>query len=138
MSERVHNFRDLRVWQRSMDLGEEIYRLTWTFPDRERYGLASQIQRAIVSVSSNIAEGHSRGHTNDYIRFLSIARGSAGEVSTQLELAARLGYIQQGRTRTVLLQLEDLARQITALRTSIESRLDKPKRLAEDDPPPYA
>jgi four helix bundle protein len=121
-----------------MDLGEEIYRLTWTFPDRERFGLSSQIQREVVSVPSNIAEGHSRGHTNDYIRFLSIARGSAGEVSTQLEFAGRLGYIQQNRMRTVLLQLDDLARQITALRTSIESRLEKPKRLAEEEPPPYA
>lgn len=137
MSESVRNFRDLRVWQLSMDLGEEIYRLTWTFPDRERFGLASQIQRALVSVPSNIAEGHARGHSNDYIRFLSIARGSAGEVGTQLEFAERLGYIQKERTQQLVARIDDLTRQITALRSSIEARLDKPKRLAEDDPPPY-
>ncbi|MCA9858554.1 MAG: four helix bundle protein [Thermomicrobiales bacterium] len=138
MSERVRNFRDLRVWQNSMDLSEEIYRLTWSFPERERFSLASQLQRAVVSIPSNIAEGHARGHSNDYVRFLSIARGSAGEVSTQLDLATRLGYVQQNRSRQLIAQIEDLTRQITALRTSIESRIDKPKRLAEPDPPPYA
>lgn len=138
MTVAVRNFRDLRVWQLSMELGEEIYRLTWTFPDKERFGLASQIQRGIVSVPSNIAEGHARGHSNDYVRFLSIARGSAGEVSTQLEFAERLGYISADHSKHLIARIEDLNRQITALRSSIEARLEKPKRISEDEPPAYA
>ena len=120
VSSKIQNFTDLRVWQAAMDLAEVVYRLTWTFPRQEQYGLSSQLQRCVVSVPSNIAEGHARNQTGDYLRFLAIARGSAAEVKTQILLAVRLGYLDQGRGQEVVKRVEELLKQITALRTSIQ------------------
>ncbi len=72
----VKSYRDLRVWQAGMDLAERVYRLTEAFPRHETYGLAGQVQRAAVSVPSNIAEGHAREHTREYLHHLSMAQGS--------------------------------------------------------------
>jgi hypothetical protein len=75
MSEKVGGFQDLDVWRRGMSLAETIYRLTATFPRHEQYGLSSQLQRAVISVPSNIAEGNARDSTKEYIQFVAIARG---------------------------------------------------------------
>jgi carbamoyl-phosphate synthase large subunit len=83
----VAHFRDLEVWQVSMALAKAVYALTARFPREERYGLSSQLQRAAVSIPSNIAEGHARATTRDYARFVSIALGSVAELETQLLLA---------------------------------------------------
>ena len=88
----LQTYRDLEAWKAAMDLVESIYTLTRQFPDEERYGLTSQIRRAAVSIPSNIAEGYGRVHRGDYVRFLSIARGSLCEVETQMLLSIRLGY----------------------------------------------
>jgi four helix bundle protein len=77
-----------------MELVEIIYRLTQNFPKHEIYGLTSQIQRAAVSVPSNIAEGHTREHTKEFLHHLSIAQASLAELETQLEIAARLNYLE--------------------------------------------
>ena len=87
----IRDFPDLEVWQDAMEICERIYRLTWTFPRQETYGLASQFQRASVSIPSNIAEGRMRGSLRDYAHYVAIARGSLAEVRTQLILAQRLG-----------------------------------------------
>lgn len=84
---KLNSFRDLRVWQLSMELVEIIYRLTQNFPKYEIYGLTSQIQRAAVSVPSNIAEGHTREHTKEFLHHLSIAQASLAELETQLEIS---------------------------------------------------
>ena len=86
------NFRDLKVWQLGMQLAEEVYHLSHQFPKHETYGLASQIQRAAVSVPANIAEGHAIGSTKDFARFLGIAQGSLAELETHLMLAERMKY----------------------------------------------
>ena len=117
---KVTNFTDLRVWQASMDLAERVYRLTWHFPRQEQYGLSSQLQRSVVSVASNIAEGHARNQSGDFLRFLAIARGSAAEVKTQIMLAQRLDYIDPITGTELLAQIDMILRQLTALRTSIE------------------
>ena len=83
----------LEVWQEAMQLVEMVYVATATFPAEERFGLTAQIRRSAVSVPSNIAEGAARRSTPEYLRFLSIARGSLSEMSTQLQIAARLGYV---------------------------------------------
>ncbi|PXV59204.1 four helix bundle protein [Dyella jiangningensis] len=83
---------DLTVWQRAMVLVEQVYACSSTFPDSERFGLTAQMRRAAISVPSNIAEGAARRSTPEYLRFLSIARGSLSELDTQLQIAARLGY----------------------------------------------
>jgi len=90
---KLKSFRDLRVWQLAMELVEITYRLTKNFPKNEMYGLTSQIQRAAVSVPSNIAEGHTREHTREFLHHLSIAQASLAELETQLEIGARLKYL---------------------------------------------
>ena len=88
----MRKHQELRAWQLSMQLVEDIYKITKDFPSDERFGLTDQIRRAAVSVPSNIAEGAARGSDKDFLRFLYIARGSHSEVNTQLEIASRLGY----------------------------------------------
>lgn len=121
---RVASYRDLRVWQEGMNLVETIYRLTMAFPKHEIYGLAGQLQRAAISVPANIAEGHTREHTKEYYRHISIARSSLAEVETQLEIAQRLGYIGPDAFRQVLEDTTALGRQLTALRDSLQRRLN--------------
>jgi len=84
----------LDVWRDSMALVETVYRLSRTFPDTERFGLTSQVRRCAVSIPSNIAEGAARRSTAEYLRFLSIARGSLSELDTQIQIAIRLGYVE--------------------------------------------
>ncbi|MCY0966354.1 four helix bundle protein [Parathalassolituus penaei] len=85
-------YQNLVVWQRSMSLVEDIYIVTATFPEHEKFGLISQMRRAAVSIPSNIAEGSGRGSDRDFRRFLLLARGSLTELDTQLILAERLGF----------------------------------------------
>jgi len=80
----IKNYRDLRVWQSGMDLVVMVYELSDKFPAKEMYGLTSQIRRAAVSVPSNIAEGHTRESTQEYLHHLSIAQASLAEVETQI------------------------------------------------------
>jgi four helix bundle protein len=90
----VKSHKDLKVWQESMDLVIQIYKLAENFPKHEVYGLSSQIRRAAVSIPSNIAEGAGRKGENEFTRFLYIALGSLSELETQLEISHRLGYIK--------------------------------------------
>jgi len=115
----IRNFRDLRVWQMGIDLVQGVYELTETFPAHERYGLASQLQRAAVSVPSNIAEGHTRHHLKEYLNHLSIAQASLAELDTQLEIAIRLDYISPDKSADIREHLDSLGKQLRALRRSL-------------------
>ena len=115
----MHGFRDLRVWQDAMALTEDVYRLSAEFPRHETFGLSSQLQRAAVSVAANIAEGKSRDHLGDYLRFVSIARGSLGEVETYLELAARLHYVESEAVQPLLDRCAAIGRQLHRLRAAL-------------------
>src|SRR6266480_7180873 len=117
----IRSYRDLRVWQQSMDLAETIYQVTKTFPDTERYGLISQLRRAEVSVASNIAEGHARS-LGDYVRHLLVSSGSLAEIETQLELSQRLGFLSATVAEPLLETCQQLARMLGALRKSLRSR----------------
>ena len=86
------SFRDLQVWQRSMELTLAVYRLSQHFPREEAFGITSQLRRSAVSVPSNVAEGHGRMNPRELKHFLLIARGSVCELQTQLELSGALGY----------------------------------------------
>lgn len=115
----IVTFRDLFVWQKSMDLVETVYHLTGQFPSSEQYGLTSQIRRSAVSVPSNIAEGYGRRASGDYRRFLQIALGSLFELQTQIELADRLCFLEdriaaaiQERTREIERMLSSLIRKL--------------------------
>ena len=90
----MKSFRELIVWQRSIQLGTRIYERTKVFPREKIFGLKMQMRRCAISVPSNIAEGYGRQHTTEYIRFLQIARGSLNELITQLEIAKSLDYLQ--------------------------------------------
>ena len=92
--EKITSHKDLKVWQESMTLVVQIYKISEDFPKHEVYGLTSQIRRAAVSIPSNIAEGAGRKGENEFTRFLYIALGSLSEVETQLEISHRLGYIK--------------------------------------------
>jgi four helix bundle protein len=114
--------KELIVWQKAMDLVVAVYKLTKAFPKAEIYGLASQIQRAAVSVPSNIAEGHGLKQTQAYGRHLAIASGSLAELETQLEIAGRLGYLRP-ESRSVIDQASEVGRMLWGLRRSLDSRL---------------
>ncbi|HLF77499.1 MAG TPA: four helix bundle protein [Dehalococcoidia bacterium] len=115
----IESFRELRVWQASMDLVEQIYRVTGGFPRHELYGLASQMQRAAVSVPSNIAEGHTREHRAEYLHHISIAQASLAELQTQLEISVRLGYLTPEAARQPLVDMASLAKQLYSLRNAL-------------------
>lgn len=115
----IRSFRDLRVWQGGMDVVEQVYYLTKTFPGHEVYGLASQMQRAAVSIPSNIAEGYARQHRKEYLQHLSIAQASLAELDTQLEIAARLEYLSQDQAQSIQERITSLGKQLYTLRVSL-------------------
>ncbi|MEW6589568.1 MAG: four helix bundle protein [Pseudomonadota bacterium] len=119
----VFSYRDLSVWQLAMQLTEAIYAATRTFPQSELYALANQLQRAAVSIPSNIAEGHARNTTRDYLRFVSIAMGSLAEVETQLELATRLNYLGIEQRDALFTTTDELGRMLQGLRKSLQNKL---------------
>jgi four helix bundle protein len=107
----VQSFRDLLVWQRSIQLATSIYRLTGDFPREEIYGLTSQMRRAAVSIASNIAEGQGRLSAGEFKQFLGMARGSGFELQTQIEIARSLGM----GTATSIDQAESLSLEVTKM-----------------------
>ncbi|AFZ46276.1 hypothetical protein Cyast_0296 [Cyanobacterium stanieri PCC 7202] len=111
----VKSYRDLMVWQKSMDLVVICYKLTSQFPKTEIYGLSSQIQRAAVSIPANIAEGKGRNHLGDYIRHLSIANGSLKELETHLMIVGRLGYLKDEELKVTLNKCEEIGRMLHSL-----------------------
>ncbi len=115
----VRNYTELETWRRAMDLAEAVYAATKAYPKEEMYGLTSQTRRSAVSIPSNIAEGQGRGATRDFVRFLSIARGSLCELETQLRLGARLNYLDAGVAETVLGQSATVGRLLNGLIRSI-------------------
>lgn len=119
----IKSHRDLIVWQKSMDLVDEIYTLTRQFPVNERLGLISQIRRAAVSVPSNLAEGHSRGSRRDYTQFVSIAKGSLMELQTQLLIAMRQEFCAKSDVQNALRSLGEIERMLTALRKKLAAEL---------------
>ncbi len=115
MAEKVMSYRDLKVWQKGIELVKTIYLLTRDFPKHEMYGLLSQLQRSAVSVPSNIAEGQTRNSTADFQRFLFIAQGSLSEVDTQIVIAQELGYLETAKGQDIEARILELRRMLYAL-----------------------
>lgn len=111
----VRDHRDLRAWQKAVDLGVQCYRLSRSFPREELYGLAKQLRESAVSVAANIAEGNGRLTTGEYLNSLSVARGSLREVDTHLEFALRLEYATPNSIDEVRLLLDADAALLTRL-----------------------
>jgi four helix bundle protein len=120
---KVSHFRDLHVWQAGMNLVEAVYRLSAGFPKTEVYGLTSQIRRSAVSIPSNIAEGHTRESTKEYLNHVSMAQASLAEVETQLEIAVRLKLIESGESQPLFEQAAILGKQLWSLRNALGKRL---------------
>ncbi|WP_115512869.1 MULTISPECIES: four helix bundle protein [Xanthomonas] len=118
------HFRELEVWQLSMTLAKAVYLLVADFPKEERYGLTSQLQRAAVSIPSNIAEGNARATTRDYARFVSQACGSAAELQTQLLLASDLGLGDHEQIKIALEVCERVNKMLRRLHQALSAKLD--------------
>jgi four helix bundle protein len=115
----INDYRDLIVWQKSVDLTERVYDIVKHFPACERYGLSSQMTRAAISVASNIAEGNASSHRAQYIRYLGVARGSLFELATQVEIATRLAYIPATRAARVFTDVEAISRMLRRLQARL-------------------
>jgi four helix bundle protein len=120
MTATVRRYTDLVAWQKAMDFVEEVYRITKIFPKEEVYGLSSQLRRSVVSVPSNIAEGHCRTGRREFVHHPSIALGSLGEAETQIRIAERLGYIASGESITLLDAASEVGRIVVGLMHSLE------------------
>jgi len=118
----VHSYRDLKVWQLGVNLVVDTYELTKRFPKTEIFGLTSQIQRAAVSVPSNIAEGHARGGTREFLHFITISLGSVAELETQLLIAHRLKYVDNVALDHVLQSCEGVGKMLRALQKTLKSK----------------
>jgi four helix bundle protein len=121
----IRSYQDLEVWQKAIGLAIECYQLAKRFPADERYGLVTQLRRAAVSVASNIAEGHERRGTREFLHHLSISRGSLGEVDTCLELAGRLDYATKDQLALARQLVDDISRMVSRLRQSLAPRATK-------------
>ncbi len=115
----MFNFERLDVWKKSVELADDVYRLTRGFPDFERFGLANQIRRAAVSVSSNIAEGSGRASPKDDVRFVEIAYGSTMELVSRVHIAQRQSFIPTDDARRFYRKAEEIARMLSGLKASL-------------------
>ena len=121
----MDGYRDLKVWQLGIEISLATYRVTESLPQREMYGLTSQMRRAAVSIPSNIAEGHSRGQTKDFVRFLAISRGSVSELETQLIIAHKLSLVPKDEMERLMKMLSEESRTLAGLRRSLSAKLRK-------------
>jgi len=119
---KIRSFRDLDIWKRSVDLAERIYATTKIFPPGEVYGLTRQLRRAAVSVPSNIAEGFGRFHNKEYIQFLFMSLGSCAEITTQLIIAQRLGYIKNNDAENLVSEVEQISKMTMSLIKKLRQR----------------
>ncbi len=117
----MRGHRDLLVWQKSIALVTDIYRVTRSFPREELYGLSSQIRRAAVSVPSNLAEGHGRNSRREFRQFIGQARGSLVDLETQLEIARNLGYLSDVVASDLLSRASEIARMLNGLKAWSEA-----------------
>ena len=108
----MNRFKNLQIWKRAVALATEIYKITSTFPDEEKYGLTSQLRRCAVSISSNIAEGAGRNTDKDFRHFLSMAYGSLCELETQIIIATNLGFISKAKSNEVRSELDELQKML--------------------------
>jgi four helix bundle protein len=116
----MNQYKNLKVWQKAMDLVVEVYKKTDKFPDKERFGLISQINRCAVSMPSNIAEGAGRNSSKEFNNFLGITLGSSCELETQLMIAQKLGYIKEKELEEFNLAIEEIQKMIVGLQRNIK------------------
>ena len=118
----VLHYRQLTVWQKAVDLADQIFETCATFPKQELYGLSSQIKRSVVSIPSNIAEGAARQGTGEFLHFISIAKGSLAELETQLIIANRRQFVDSEQLNVFLSLTDEISRMLSGLSRSLKQR----------------
>lgn len=111
----MNNYKELKVWQKSMELAEEVYKITSNFPNDEKFGLISQIRRSAISIPSNIAEGAGRNSKKEFRNFLGIANGSSNELNTQLLLSIKIGFVQENNLELALSLMNEVQKMLFSL-----------------------
>ena len=112
---KIKSYKDLNIWKRSIEVVEDIYKITKNFPKEEIYGLTSQLRRSAVSIPSNIAEGFARFHNKEYRQFLFISLGSCAELSTQIIIALRLDYLESNEADQLLNEIDEISKMTMSL-----------------------
>lgn len=124
MDEINSGYKKLIVWQKSIDLVEEVYAVTKLFPNSEIYGLTSQMRRCSISIPSNIAEGYRRKSQNEFYRFLSISFGSSAELETQIEISKRLNFVKDDNYYKIEVMLSEIMKMLNKMLNSKKAQLD--------------
>lgn len=119
----MHKLKDMKIWNKAIDLCVDIYRATATFPQTETYGLTSQIRRASVSISSNIAEGAGRNSNREFVHFLGIATGSAYELLTQITISEKLNLIDPGQSEYLTHNIDELLKMTYSFKEQIKKKI---------------
>ena len=119
---KIHNFRELKVWQKSICMVKNIYVSTATFPKSETYGIVAQIQRAAVSIPANISEGCGRNSDKEFSRFLDIALGSAFELFTLITLSVELNFIDKIESESILHEISEIQKMIYGLKQKLNNK----------------
>jgi four helix bundle protein len=117
----ISSYRDLVAWQKAVDLVVEVYKATKGYPQEERFGLALQMRRAVVSIPSNLAEGQGRSTRKDYVHFLHIARGSIQELETQIIVSEKLEFLSKETRDALLALIGEVGRLVNGLIRSLSS-----------------
>jgi four helix bundle protein len=117
--------KDLKVWQKGIELVKSIYEITGSFPSNEQFGLTSQMRRAAVSIPSNIAEGCGRNSNKELIHFLYIAMGSASELETQIIISMELNFLEKEKSEAIQTQIFEIIKMTSSLINSIKTRDEK-------------
>lgn len=120
----MHKVEDLKVWQKSIELAKQVYKVVADLPDNEKYGLTSQIKRCSVSIASNIAEGAGRNSNKEFKHFLGIANGSSYELHTQLILVYELNLIEKNKIENILNLIIEIQKMIYSFQKSLEAHLN--------------
>jgi four helix bundle protein len=127
----IRTFHDLVVWRKAFELCLDVYRATESFPRHEKFGIISELRKTARSVAYNIAEGHRRFTTVEYIRFLDIAHGSAAELETQLFLSRALSYLDEPSADILVRRLQEIERMLAGLKQRLRARLARPSPSAD-------
>ena len=124
MSNKLNSYKDLIVWQKSIVLITEVYAITRNFPTEEKFGLVNQLNRAVVSIPTNIAEGWGRESSKNYLQFLRISRGSLMEVETLVLISKNLNYINDEQHKLITNGIEEVGKILQGLIKSIQQKIN--------------
>lgn len=119
--DQIKRYKDLVVWQKSVELAVVVYEVVKVFPKNQQYSLVNQIERSAVSIASNIAEGAGRNGKKEFCHYLSIAMGSLYELETQLVISQKIGFLDQEKLENIINKAEEIGRMLAGLKRSLES-----------------